>query len=129
EHIERWSKLGGSAIAFTEHGNVCSWIELEKLAEKYGLEPIFGIEIYVGLPKVQSKTHMILLAMNLTGLQNIHRIVTQSWKQFYHSPTVYWKDLVRWNEGIIALSGCSGSALSCVLLGGKYFGEQTLEPN
>jgi DNA polymerase-3 subunit alpha len=124
-HVERVASLGMSALALTEHGNVSSWAALEQAAKIHGIQAIYGIEAYVGLPKVQPKTHMILLAMNSVGLQNINRIVTQSWKQFYYSPTVYWEDLVRWNEGIIALSGCADSALSCTLLGGKYFGDKT----
>lgn len=127
QHVERLVKLGRSHACFTEHGNVSSWASLETEAEKVGLEPIFGIEIYVGIPGERRKTHMILLAMNLVGLQNINRIVTKSYQQFYQWPTVYWEDLKTYNEGIIALSGCADSALSCILLGGKYFGDKTLE--
>lgn len=128
EHGERAVELGMKALGLSEHGNVSSWAALEAACEKLGIEPIFGIEIYYGRPKVQAKTHMILIAMNEVGLRNINRIVTQSWKQFYYSPTVYHKDLERWNEGVIALSGCADSALSCELLGGKWFGPKTLEP-
>lgn len=127
EHVSRAKELGMKALCLTEHGNVSSWVELEKECEKQGIEPIFGIEVYVGIPGQRSKTHMILIAMNSVGLQNINRIVTRSYKQFYQWPTVYAKDLKEFNEGIIALSGCADSALSCTLLGGKYFGEKTLE--
>ena len=129
QHVERVHSLGMNALALTEHGNVSSWVALEKACRRTGLNPIFGIEAYVGIPGEQRKTHMILLAMNSVGLQNINRIVTQSWKQFYRWPTVYFEDLERWNEGIIILSGCADSAISCILLGGKYFGEKTLEPS
>lgn len=129
EHISRLVELGRTHACFTEHGNVSSWVALEKECVAAGLEPIFGIEAYVGIENERRKTHMILLAMNEIGLQNLNRIVTQSWKQFYQWPTVYMKDLKRWNEGIIALSGCADSALSCILLGGKYFGEKKLVPS
>ncbi|AYN58034.1 DNA polymerase [Mycobacterium phage Fowlmouth] len=128
EHVERLAKLGRSHVCLSEHGNVSSWAQLEKSAEKHDVTPLFAIEIYIAPPGERRKNHMILLAMSEIGLQNINRIVTQSWKQFYQFPTVYWKDLVRWNEGIIALSGCADSQLSCILLGGKSFGEKRLEP-
>lgn len=117
------------ALAVTEHGNVSSWVELEKACRGTlsQVKPIFGIEIYFAPPKTMQKTHMILLAMNSVGLQNINRIVTQSWRNFYRWPTVHLEDLEANNEGIIALSGCSDSALSCTLYGGKYFGPKTLE--
>jgi DNA polymerase-3 subunit alpha len=127
-HVKRIKELGMKALGLSEHGNVSSWVDLEIACEKEGIDPIFAIEIYFGRPGVRPKTHMILIAMNEVGLQNINRIVTKSWQQFYYSPTVYWEDLVRWNEGIIALSGCADSALSCELLGGKWFGPKTLEP-
>lgn len=127
-HVKRIKELGMGALGLSEHGNISSWVALEQAAEKLDIEPIFGIEIYFGKPKVRPKTHMILLAMNEIGLQNINRIVTKSWQQFYYSPTVYWEDLVKWNEGVIALSGCADSALSCTLLGGKWFGDKVLEP-
>lgn len=127
QHVNRLKKLGRTHACFSEHGNVSSWVALEVECEKAGLEPIFGIEIYVGIPGERRKTHMILLAMNLVGLQNINRIVTKSYQQFYQWPTVYWEDLKKYNEGVIALSGCADSALSCILLGGKYFGDKSLE--
>jgi DNA polymerase-3 subunit alpha len=117
-----------TAVALTEHGNVSSWVALEKACKRTGLKPIFGLEAYIAPENERRKNHMILLAMNETGLTNLNRIVTQSFKQFYQFPTTYWKDLVKWNDGIIALSGCSDSQLSCILLGGKSFGDKRLEP-
>lgn len=127
-HVDRVAALGMTAVALTEHGNVSSWVALEKACKRTGLKPIFGLEAYIAPEKERRKNHMILLAMNETGLTNLNRIVTQSFKQFYQFPTTYWKDLVKWNEGIIALSGCSDSQLSCILLGGKSFGDKRLEP-
>lgn len=128
-HVKRVASLGMKALALTEHGNCSSWAQLEQSCKKHNIKPIFGIEIYFGIPEEQRKTHMILLAMNEVGLQNLNRIITQSWKQFYYYPTVYWQDLVRYNEGIIALSGCADSALSCILLGGKFYGEKRSSVN
>lgn len=127
-HVERAAALGMTAVALTEHGNVSSWVALEKACKRTGLKPIFGLEAYIAPENERRKNHMILLAMNENGLTNLNRIVTQSFKQFYQFPTTYWKDLVKWNDGIIALSGCSDSQLSCILLGGKSFGEKRLEP-
>ena len=129
KHVSRAVELGMSSLALTEHGNVSSWVALEIECEKAGIEPIFGIEAYMGKPGERRRTHMILLAMNSVGIQNINRIVTRSYQQFYQWPTVYNSDLKEFNEGIIALSGCADSALSCILLGGKYFGDKRFEPS
>lgn len=129
EHVRRVEELGMNSLALTEHGNVSSWVALEKACGTTGLvKPIFGIEIYVGIPKEQRKTHMILLASNEVGIQNINRLVTRSWRQFYRWPTVYPSDIKEFNEGLIVLSGCADSALSCILLGGKHYGDKRMEP-
>lgn len=128
-HVDRVAELGMGSLALTEHGNVSSWVALEKSCRARGIKPIFGIEIYIApKPTERRKNHMILLAMNSQGLQNINRIVTRSYKQFYQFPTVYHKDLREFNAGIIALSGCASSELSCILCGGKSYGDEHLEP-
>lgn len=126
EHVEICKGLGRTHVCFTEHGNVSSWVALEKECAAAGLEPIFGIEAYVSVPDQQRKTHMIILAMNQVGMQNLNRLVTKSWQQFYYYPTMYFDDLEEYSEGLIILSGCADSALNCILLGGKYFGEKRL---
>ena len=127
EHIQRVKQLGMTAVAFSEHGNVSSWVELEKEARKADIQPIFGLEAYVGVPNKQAKHHLTLLAMNQTGLANINRMVSQSYVDFYYKPTITWKTLKTFNEGIIVLSGCAGSQLSGVLLGGKLYGDERVE--
>lgn len=131
EHVNRVAELGMTSLGITEHGNSSSWVALEKACKAidYAVRPIFGIEIYFSPPKSMAKTHMILLAMNPVGLQNINRIVTESWTNFYRYPTVHMESLEANNAGIIALSGCSDSHLSCTLYGGKFLGDKTLERN
>jgi DNA polymerase-3 subunit alpha len=126
EHVEYAAELGMTAIAFTEHGNCSSGVQQEKACEKYGIKPIYGCEIYIAPPEELRKCHQIVLAMNQKGLENLNRLVSQSWRDFYKWPTVYLKHLERYNEGLIILSGCADSQLSCTLLGGKYYGDKRL---
>ncbi len=128
-HVERVKALGMTALALTEHGNVSSHVKLEKACRANGIKPIYGIEAYISLPDAVRKTHMILLAMNEIGYQNLNRLVTLSYSDEHKSkfPTMYWERLVEHNEGLIVLSGCADSELSCTLLGGKTYGEPRLE--
>ena len=66
--------------------------------------------------------------MNQDGLQNLNRIVTESWKadNFYHWPSVSSEMLAKHSEGLIVLSGCSDSLIGCLLLGGKSLGDKRL---
>lgn len=124
EHVEACANYGMTAMALTEHGNTSSHVQLEKACQKAGINPIFGLEAYIAPPKELRKFHQTILAMDQTGLTNLNCLVTQSWKDFYRWPTIYLHRLEEFSEGLIVLSGCADSAISCTLLGGKSFGEK-----
>lgn len=125
DHVARTADLGMEAQALTEHGNVSSHVQLEKESAKHGIKPIFGLEAYCAPSNMREtknrrKWHLTLLAETAEGYRNLMRIVTKSWADgFYQWPTVHGEWLREHNEGIIALSGCADSHLSCTLLGGK----------
>lgn len=128
-HVDRVADLGGSALALTEHGNVSSWVQLEKHCNRRGLKPIFGLEAYVAAEHQARKFHMILLAMDEQGLRNLNAMVTESWKTLGSTskskfPTVHTSVLRKYQRGVIALSGCSDGPISCILMGGKSLGDK-----
>lgn len=122
-HVKRVADLGGSAFSLTEHGNVSSHVKLELAGLKYGVKPIFGCEIYTASIDVTTRSrfkwHLTVLASNAEGYRNLLRLVSRSWEEFYQFPTVSGEMLSEFSEGLIVLSGCSDSKLSCDLLGGK----------
>lgn len=129
QHVERAAELGMDSVAFTEHGNVSSHVGLEKAALKAGIKPIFGLEAYTEIePRSNRKFHLTLLAMDTEGYQNLNRIVTESWEEFFRWPTVSGEILARHHKGIIVLSGCSDSLLACSLLGGKGIAPEDASP-
>jgi len=131
-HVDRIADLGMQAVAFTEHGNSSSWVQLEKHALRRNIKPIFGLEAYIAPENIASKCHMILLAMDEEGLSNLNAIITASWKTLGNTskskfPTIHTPMLKAHSRGIIALSGCSDGPISCLLLGGKFLGEKRME--
>lgn len=131
-HVDRVVDLGMTALALTEHGNCSSWVQLEKACKAKGIKPIFGLEAYVAPENQPSKCHMILLASDEEGLRNLNSIITASWKTLGHTskskfPTVHPKVLGKYNRGLYVLSGCADGPISCMLLGGKSFGDKRLE--
>jgi DNA polymerase-3 subunit alpha len=120
-HVRRATEINMGAIAMTEHGNIFSHVKLEMAAEKQGVKPIFGCEIYCSNAQTQKKNHLTLLAMNDEGYKNLMQLVSKSWADgFYHEPTVNYQWLKEYSKGIICLSGCLGSALTTALVGGKF---------
>jgi len=60
--------------------------------------------------ELNRKRHMVLLAMNQTGLNNIFKLVSASYHgdNFYRKPRIDLDLLRQHNEGIIAASACLG---------------------
>ncbi|NIN68076.1 MAG: PHP domain-containing protein, partial [Anaerolineae bacterium] len=123
-HVDRAAELEMQALALTEHGNISSHVKLEQAAQKTGVKPIFGCELYMGevadgKGTTQRKNHLTVLAEHQEGYRNLLRLVTRSWDQFHYEPTVSPRDLMEYKDGLVVLSGCTGSLLSTSLVGGK----------
>ena len=121
-HVSRAADIGMGAIALTEHGNVSSHVQLEVAALSQGIKPIFGCELYtgdVGENATKRKNHLTVLAETQQGYRNLLGAVTQGWSDFYYEPTVSGRVLAEYKEGLIVLSGCTGSLLATSLIGGK----------
>jgi DNA polymerase III subunit alpha len=60
--------------------------------------------------ELNRKRHIVLLAMNQEGLNNIFKLVSQSYHgdNFYRKPRIDFDLLEKHNEGVIALSACLG---------------------
>ena len=56
------------------------------------------------------RRHLVLLAQNQKGLNNIFKLISESYKteNFYRYPRIDYSLLEKYNEGIIALSACLG---------------------
>lgn len=59
---------------------------------------------------LRRRRHLVLLAQNQTGLNNLFKLVSESYKDenFYRYPRMDYKLLKKYNEGIIASSACLG---------------------
>lgn len=118
-HVRRAAELDMSALAITEHGNVSSHSQLEQAALAQGVKPIFGCELYCGAGHTQRKNHLTVLAEDSNGYRNLLKVVSAGWSNFYYEPTVDGDLLSRYKEGLVVLSGCTGSLLATSLVGGK----------
>src|SRR5215831_6433501 len=119
DYVERAMELGMPAICFSEHGNVSSHVKLELACDGTGVKPMYGCELYMRDVPSKHKYHMGVVAMDLDGYRNLLRLVSASWRNFYYFPTTTTKMLLRYGDGLIALSGCLGSAMACKAMGGK----------
>jgi DNA polymerase-3 subunit alpha len=110
------------AVAMTDHGNMFGAVEFYEKARRAGVKPILGCETYVAPGDRRDKdsrasyaetNHLILLAMNRKGYQNLLRLVTVAYLEgFYYRPRVDRELLQAHNEGLIALSACMGGVVA-----------------
>ena len=59
---------------------------------------------------LRRRRHLILLAQNQTGLNNLYKLISESYKSenFYRYPRMDYELLAKYGEGIIAASACLG---------------------
>lgn len=60
--------------------------------------------------KLKERRHMVLLAQNQQGLENLFKLISNSYKDenFYYFPRIDYDMLEEYNEGIISTSSCLG---------------------
>ena len=116
EYVKRVKELGMDSAAITDHGVMYGVIEFYKTCKAEGINPILGCEIYVAPNSRFDKEltggedryyHLVLLAENNTGYDNLMRIVSRGFTEgYYYKPRVDMEILNEFHEGIIALSAC-----------------------
>jgi len=129
EMVDQAKALGMEAIALTDHGTLSGLIEFYKEAKAKDIKPVMGIETYVASRKHTEKDpskdkqyyHLILLAMNNTGYQNLMRLSTiANLDGYYYKPRIDHELLEKYNEGLIVLSACIGGEIGDALRNDQY---------
>ncbi|TAH54659.1 MAG: PHP domain-containing protein, partial [Sphaerochaeta sp.] len=131
-YMKKAQALGMDSIAITDHGNLFGALHFYYAAKKTGIKPIIGCEFYVnpsdrterpepGSGKKSQQYHLVLLAMNQIGYQNLMILSSLSYTEgFYFRPRIDDDLLERYNEGLICLSACLGGEILQHLLNNNY---------
>ena len=123
--VKRAKELGMNALALTDHGTMFGTLDFYRSAKKEGIKPIIGLETYLAPRRMTDKeaqkdrqaSHLVLLAMNQTGYQNLLKLATASQLEgFYYHPRIDKTILAEHSEGIIATSACMSGEISRAIL-------------
>jgi DNA polymerase-3 subunit alpha len=115
EVMKKAAEFKMPAVAMTDHGNLFGAIEFYQEAQRAGVKPIIGCEIYVAPEshkdrppsRRESAYHFTLLAENETGYRNLVKLVTAAHLDgFHYVPRIDKEMLAARSEGLIGLSGC-----------------------
>ena len=116
EYVKRVKELGMTAAAITDHGVMYGVIDFYEECLAQGIKPVLGCEVYVAPGSRFDREasagddryyHLILLAENNKGYENLSKIVSHSFLEgYYYRPRVDMELLRQYHEGIIASSAC-----------------------
>ena len=127
--IDTVKDFGMEAVAITDHGTMSGVIDFYKSAKNAEVKPILGMEAYVASrsrhdrdpQKDKARYHLIILAMNNVGYQNLMRLSSKAnLEGMYYKPRIDRELLEEFNEGLIILSGCASSELGENLRSDNY---------
>lgn len=114
-------EFGYKAVAITDHGNLFGILDFYKAMKEVGIKPLIGMEAYFttgsrfdrrGKGSEDNLTdrlnhHLILIAKNDKGLENLMKLSTLSYKEgFYYKPRIDYELLSQYSEGLIAITAC-----------------------
>ena len=112
--VQMAKKMGMTAVAMTDHGNMFGTVDFYKKAMKAGIKPIIGLEAYLvehdyEHPETKNDTryHLVLLVKNTIGYKNLIKLSSYSYtKGFYYKPRICKSLLKQYSEGLICMSAC-----------------------
>jgi DNA polymerase III subunit alpha len=115
------------AMALTDHGAMYGSHKFYNLFHEAGVKPIIGCEVYMASRSRLDKEavdkdfyHLLLLAKNYKGYQNLMKIVTlANTEGFYYKARADEELLEKYHEGIICSSACLGGKVSQLIMKGK----------
>lgn len=128
--LNKAQELNMSAIAITDHGNMCGVIEFYKKAKARGIKPIIGQEFYIA-PDLRynkkyekgekSNYHLLLLAENIEGYKNLLKLSSVGYTEgFYYKPRIDFEVLEKYHNGLICASACLGGEIPYLIMNEKY---------
>lgn len=135
EVIQKAKDLGMTALAITDHGALYGAFKFYIKAKDAGIKPIIGVEVYKAkhsrfdkdTEQDHDRSHLVLLAKNLTGYKNLMKLVSLAHLEGMHiKPKVDFELLEKYKEGIIVLSGCIDGEISRAILDGQMSEAETL---
>ena len=124
ELMKKAAEFNMPAVAMTDHGNLFGAIEFYQEAQRAGVKPIIGCEVYVAPgshrdrppSRRESAYHFTLLAENDTGYGNLVKLVTTAHLDgFHYAPRIDKEMLAARSEGLIGLSGCLAGEINSAI--------------
>ena len=124
--VLRTKELGMDSLAITDHGGMYGAIDFYQIANRHGVKPIIGCEMYVAPDSRHERNsnnkspfHMTVLSHNERGYDNLVKLVSKAnLEGFYYKPRIDREILEQHSEGLIVLSGCPSGEIPRAIMQG-----------
>ena len=126
--VARAEKLGQSALAITDHGTMYGVMDFYSACIDKKIQPILGMESYLAPRKMTDRdpqldrrpNHLLLLARNLTGYQNLLKLASAAQLQgYYYRPRLDFDFLAEYADGLVSTTGCLAGRVPQLIMQGK----------
>ena len=113
-------RLGMPGLAITDHGTMAGVPLFLNYASRFpSVKPIVGCEFF--LEKDGRLYHLILLAKNYLGYQNLLKLCSSAHKEKNDDrPRITHESVVKYHEDLICTSACLGGEIPQAILEGDY---------
>ena len=134
ELIARVKALGMDSLAITDHGNLHGAWAFYAEAKAAKIRPILGFEAYLAfgsrhvkekpapdVPLGASYSHLVLLAKNRIGYQNLIKLSSIGFLEgYYRRPRIDKEVLAQHRDGLVCLAACLSGEVALYLRQGNY---------
>src|SRR6266478_5181159 len=134
ELLDRVQALGMDSLAITDHGNLHGAWAFYAEAKARKIRPILGFEAYLAfgsrharekpagdVPLGAPYSHLVLLAKNRIGYQNLIRLSSIGFLEgYYRRPRIDKEMLAQHRDGLIGLAACLSGEIALYLRQGNY---------
>lgn len=112
---------GYTALGISNHGTISGIVQHYIACKQEEIKPILGVEVYfqTKFKKERKRNHLCLYIKNIEGYRNLNRLMYLAEKQKFYKPIITFKELAKYNEGIICTSACVGGPIAQLFLQGK----------
>lgn len=113
------------SMAITDFTNMYGIIKFYNKSHFYGIKPIIGVDFKMQWNLLGIKNSKItILAMNIIGYKNLINITSLAYQNGYNindGPKINFKHLIKYNKGLIILSGgCYGDIGQSILTNNNF---------
>jgi len=123
ELVQLAKKYGMESLAITDHGSMAGLWQAQQLGDKHGVKIIHGTEFYWQRENDGENGHLLVLAKNSTGHENMFLLQEKAYvTNFHKKPRINWELLKAHSEGLIVTSSCLASTYCQLIMNGDVTG-------